>query len=82
MKSCDLSDIELLLLLLLELTGKKEEKQALSSVVCSEGKLNDGRSILPIVGLKKTSIVRPKRQKDLQRSYDTVDIPSFGLFTY
>ena len=45
MKSCDLSDIELLLLL--ELTGKKEEKQALSSVVCSEGKLNDGRSILP-----------------------------------
>ena len=61
-------------MLLLELTGKKEEKQAQSSVVCSEGKLNDGRSILPILlsRIEKTSIImdmpNPKRQKDLQRT--------------
>ena len=65
-------------------------------VVCSEGKLNDGRSILPILlsRIEKTSIImdmpNPKRQKDLHRTrflrfrmyHGTVDIGSRQISRY
>ena len=62
MKSCDLSDIELLLL---ELTGKKEEKQALSTVCCLfRGETQRWQINTPYSRIEKTSIIRHAKSEE------------------